>query len=52
MTFLFLGSIPLDMEIREMSDEGRPPVSLGSDIHKACYQDLRNKLLKIMDESK
>jgi ATP-binding protein involved in chromosome partitioning len=46
----FLGSIPLDMEIREMSDEGRPPVSLGRSVHKEIYCELRDKLLKVIEE--
>ncbi len=36
----FLGSIPLDMEIREASDSGEPPSALGSSEQKQYYDTL------------
>ncbi|MGZ5207654.1 MAG: Mrp/NBP35 family ATP-binding protein [Sulfuricurvum sp.] len=41
-----LGQIPLDMEIREGSDNGEPPVVLGSDIQKKYYQDIVTKMME------
>ncbi|MDH5465134.1 MAG: Mrp/NBP35 family ATP-binding protein [Thiovulaceae bacterium] len=41
-----LGQIPLDIEIREQSDKGTPPVALGSDIQKNYYKDIIANLLK------
>lgn len=41
-----LGQIPLDMQIREGSDNGEPPVALGNDQQKAHYQEIVNNMLK------
>lgn len=45
----FLGGIPLDMEIREASDKGEPPVALGDSIQKKYYQDIAENILKNSD---
>ncbi|MDQ1339779.1 MAG: ATP-binding protein involved in chromosome partitioning [Campylobacterota bacterium] len=44
----FLGSIPIDMQIREFSDLGKPPVALGTDEHKKAYQAIRDKIIKAL----
>jgi ATP-binding protein involved in chromosome partitioning len=44
-----LGQIPLDMEIREGSDNGEPPVVLGSDIQKKYYQDIVKKMMEVIE---
>lgn len=44
----FLGSIPIDMQIREFSDLGKPPVALGNDDHKKAYQAIRDKIVKAL----
>ena len=36
----FLGQIPLEMDIRALSDEGMPPVAMGQERHKRYYQDI------------
>jgi ATP-binding protein involved in chromosome partitioning len=41
-----LGQIPLEMNIREGSDNGEPPVVLGSDAQKKYYQDIVSKMLE------
>ncbi|MFZ2967801.1 MAG: Mrp/NBP35 family ATP-binding protein [Sulfuricurvum sp.] len=41
-----LGQIPLEMSIREGSDNGEPPVALGSDAQKKYYQDIVSKMLE------
>jgi len=41
-----LGQIPLDMDIREGSDMGEPPVALGSDTQKEYYQNIVDNMLK------
>lgn len=41
----FLGTIPLDMKIREASDQGEPPVALGDDEQKKYYQDVVENIL-------
>lgn len=41
-----LGQIPLNMDIREGSDNGEPPVALGSDILKGYYRDIVENMLK------
>lgn len=41
-----LGQIPLDMGIREGSDNGEPPVVLGSDSQKKYYQDIVKKMME------
>jgi ATP-binding protein involved in chromosome partitioning len=41
-----LGQIPLDMDIREGSDMGEPPVALGSDAQKEYYQNIVENMLK------
>ncbi len=45
----FLGQIPLDMEIREGSDQGRPPVALGNEHQKKYYQDIVSSMLQKID---
>ncbi|BBG64723.1 ATP-binding protein [Hydrogenimonas sp.] len=42
----FLGRIPLDMRIRELSDEGRPPVAMGDKLQKEFYKDIADNLMK------
>jgi ATP-binding protein involved in chromosome partitioning len=42
----FLGEIPLEMEIRSLSDEGMPPVALGEERHKEYYQTIVENLFK------
>jgi ATP-binding protein involved in chromosome partitioning len=44
-----LGQIPLDMEIREGSDNGEPPVALGSDVQKKYYQDIVQRMLEVIE---
>jgi len=44
-----MGKIPLDMEIREGSDNGEPPVVLGSDIQKKYYQDIVKKMMEVIE---
>lgn len=41
-----LGQIPLDMQIREYSDEGKLPVKIGNEKQKSYYQDIVRKLVK------
>ncbi|WP_456323880.1 Mrp/NBP35 family ATP-binding protein [Hydrogenimonas sp.] len=41
----FLGKIPLDMQIREFSDEGTPPVAMGDKLQKDYYRNIADKLL-------
>lgn len=43
-----LGKIPLDMGVREQSDEGQPPVALGTEAQKRYYQDVVDNLLKTL----
>ncbi|MGD9970506.1 MAG: Mrp/NBP35 family ATP-binding protein [Sulfuricurvum sp.] len=40
-----LGKIPLDMAIREGSDNGEPPVALGSDLSKGYYRTITDAML-------
>ena len=42
----FLGQIPLEMDIRALSDEGMPPVALGEERHKNYYKTIAQNLLK------
>ncbi|MRJ02413.1 MAG: Mrp/NBP35 family ATP-binding protein [Epsilonproteobacteria bacterium] len=42
----FLGEIPLDMEIRSLSDQGRPPVALGDGRQKGYYRAIVDRLLQ------
>jgi ATP-binding protein involved in chromosome partitioning len=42
----FLGEIPLQKELRELCDSGRPPVALGDEVQKSFYQNIRDELLK------
>ena len=42
----FLGKIPLSMQIRELSDNGKPPVAMGSKENKKYYKDIVEILLK------
>ncbi|MDO9055286.1 MAG: Mrp/NBP35 family ATP-binding protein [Sulfuricurvum sp.] len=41
-----LGQIPLNMDIREGSDNGEPPVVLGSDELKSYYKEIVENMLK------
>jgi ATP-binding protein involved in chromosome partitioning len=41
-----LGKIPLDMAIREGSDNGEPPVALGNDTQKKYYQNIVQRMLE------
>lgn len=41
-----LGKIPLEMDIRSGSDNGEPPVALGSDEQKNYYNNIVDNLLK------
>ena len=43
-----LGQIPLNMDIREGSDNGEPPVVLGSDELKSYYKEIVEKMLKVV----
>jgi len=40
-----LGQIPLDMQIREFSDQGQPPVAMGNEHHKQYYQQIVDAML-------
>ncbi len=42
----FLGEIPLDIEIRELSDSGKVPVAFGNTTQKEFYQKIAKNLLK------
>ena len=42
----FLGKIPLDMQIREFSDDGTPPVAMGDKRQKGYYKNIADNLLK------
>jgi ATP-binding protein involved in chromosome partitioning len=44
-----LGQIPLDMQIREFSDQGQPPVAMGNKDHKSYYSDIVNAMFKEID---
>jgi hypothetical protein len=37
------------MEIREGSDNGEPPVVLGSDSQKKYYQDIVKKMMEVIE---
>ncbi|MDD5052157.1 MAG: Mrp/NBP35 family ATP-binding protein [Sulfuricurvum sp.] len=41
-----LGQIPLNMDIREGSDNGEPPVVLGNDTLKSYYREIVENMLK------
>lgn len=41
-----LGQIPLDMQIRELSDTGKPAVVLGDEHQKSLYQNIAKELFK------
>lgn len=41
-----LGQIPLDMQIREGSDKGRPPVALGNETQRSFYHAIIENMLK------
>lgn len=45
----FLGKIPLDMKIREFSDQGTPPVAMGDEEQKRYYKDIVEKLFENSD---
>ncbi len=40
----FLGEIPLEIEIRALSDEGHPPVAMGKERHKKYYRTIVDNL--------
>ena len=42
----FLGQIPLDMQIREHSDAGTPPVAMGEASQKGYYKTIADRLLE------
>lgn len=42
----FLGAIPLEMGIRELSDEGKPPVASDNEKFKKYYADIVEKLIE------
>ncbi len=44
----FLGKIPLDMRIREFSDNGTPPVAMGDELQKGYYKEIAENLLREM----
>lgn len=44
-----LGQIPLDMEIREGSDNGEPPVALGNDEQKSYYKNIVTTMMEEID---
>jgi ATP-binding protein involved in chromosome partitioning len=41
----FIGEIPLQSEIRELSDNGKPPVALGDEKQKAIFKEIAEKLI-------
>lgn len=43
-----LGQIPLNMDIREGSDNGEPPVALGSETLKSYYKEIVEKMLEVV----
>ncbi len=45
----FLGAIPLDMQIREASDKGEPPVARGDESVKKYYRDIVENIIKNSD---
>ena len=45
----FLGQIPLDMEIREGSDHGKPPAALGDETQKGYYKAIVDRMLDTID---
>jgi ATP-binding protein involved in chromosome partitioning len=48
----FLGEVPLDMNIRETSDDGRPIVATGPDSHHAkIYKDIAAKVWASLDKA-
>ena len=42
----FLGKIPLDMQIREFSDLGTPPIAMGNSRQKGYYKNIIDNLFK------
>ncbi|HIO70970.1 MAG TPA: MRP family ATP-binding protein [Campylobacterales bacterium] len=44
----FLGAVPLQTEIRELGDEGKPPVALGDEVQKEYYKNIVENLLKVI----
>ncbi len=44
----FLGKIPIDMQIREFSDNGTPPVAMGDELQKGYYKEIAENLLREM----
>jgi ATP-binding protein involved in chromosome partitioning len=45
-----LGSLPLKITTREMSDEGRPPVAMGDDETRKEFDAIAEELLKFLEE--
>lgn len=43
-----LGQIPINMDIREGSDNGEPPVALGSETLKSYYKEIVEKMLEVV----
>jgi ATP-binding protein involved in chromosome partitioning len=48
----FLGEIPLEIEIREFSDAGKPPVAMSSDENKKYYKNIAETLLSVTNINK
>ncbi len=46
----FLGKIPLDMQIREFSDDGTPAVAMGDKLQKGYYKNIVENLLKEIEK--
>ena len=46
----FLGKLPLDMEVREFSDGGTPPIAMGDKAQKKKYQKIVENLLKELQQ--
>ena len=44
----FLGAVPLQTEIRELGDEGKPPIALGDEVQKGYYKNIVENLLKVI----
>lgn len=48
----FLGEIPLEMEIREFSDTGKPPVAMSNETVKSYYKNIADNLLSVIQIKK
>ncbi|MEA1919777.1 MAG: Mrp/NBP35 family ATP-binding protein [Campylobacterota bacterium] len=44
-----LGQIPLNMQIREYSDQGQPPVAMGNEEEKSYYTNILDKMFKAIN---